>query len=220
MTRTRTQPSGFCFCSNPVQSAGGQRLRACPPRCDKPVSRRRRSPADSRFQNISRASLSFERHGSILEDEAVDFASKQRDRAGEGWGLRNAKLRMSRKLIFASGMLVCFSPKLDSELNDQISTDKDAIKHLQGFNQWREVYFWRHVLIPNDNHCFSLRAPQAIQHPAVANRAYVSRIRVQQIYRPVFRFVAVITERTRDLETPLPIRLVRRSGVRFVRTAP
>ena len=27
---------------------------------------------------------------------AVDFASKQRDRAGKGWGLRNAKLRMSR----------------------------------------------------------------------------------------------------------------------------
>jgi predicted nucleotidyltransferase len=59
---------------------------------------------------------------------AVDFASKQRDRAGEGWGLRNAKLRMSRKLIFASGMLVCFSANLDSELNAQISTDKDAIK--------------------------------------------------------------------------------------------
>jgi len=33
---------------------------------------------------------------------AVDFASKQRDRRGKGWGLRNAKLRMSRKLIFAS----------------------------------------------------------------------------------------------------------------------
>jgi predicted nucleotidyltransferase len=59
---------------------------------------------------------------------AVDFASKQRDRAGEGWGLRNAKLRMSRKLIFASGLLVCFSSNLDSELNDHISTDKDAIK--------------------------------------------------------------------------------------------
>ena len=44
---------------------------------------------------------------------AVDFASKQRDRAGEGWGLRNAKLRMSRKLIFASGLLVCFSANLD-----------------------------------------------------------------------------------------------------------
>jgi predicted nucleotidyltransferase len=59
---------------------------------------------------------------------AVDFASKQRDRAGEGWGLRNAKLRMSRKLIFASGLLVCFSATLDRDLNDQISTDKDAIK--------------------------------------------------------------------------------------------
>ncbi len=59
---------------------------------------------------------------------AVDFASKQRDRAGEGWGLRNAKLRMSRKLIFASGLLVCFSLNLDPELNSQISTDKDAIK--------------------------------------------------------------------------------------------
>jgi predicted nucleotidyltransferase len=59
---------------------------------------------------------------------AVDFASKQRDRAGAGWGLRNAKLRMSRKLIFASGLLVRFSPNLDSELNAQISTDKDDIK--------------------------------------------------------------------------------------------
>jgi hypothetical protein len=59
---------------------------------------------------------------------AVDFASKQRDRAGAGWGLRNAKLRMSRKLIFASGLLVCFSSNLDPDLNRQISTDKDDIK--------------------------------------------------------------------------------------------
>lgn len=43
---------------------------------------------------------------------AVDFASKHRERAGEGWALRNAKLRLSRKLIFASGMLMCFSCKL------------------------------------------------------------------------------------------------------------
>jgi predicted nucleotidyltransferase len=59
---------------------------------------------------------------------AVDFASKQRDRAGAGWGLRNAKLRMSRKLIFASGLLVCFSANLDPALQDKISTDKDDIK--------------------------------------------------------------------------------------------
>jgi predicted nucleotidyltransferase len=62
---------------------------------------------------------------------AVDFASKQRDRSGDGWGLRNAKLRMSRKLIFASGLLVCFSCNLDPELQKKISTnkkDKNAIK--------------------------------------------------------------------------------------------
>jgi hypothetical protein len=73
---------------------------------------------------------------------AVDFASKQRDREGSGWGLRNAKLRMSRKLIFASGLLVCFSATLDPELRKQISTVQstgdDAIRsnlanHIKNF---------------------------------------------------------------------------------------
>ncbi|GEM_PF-262183 len=59
---------------------------------------------------------------------AVDFASKQRDRAGEGWGLRNAKLRMSRKLIFASGLLVCFGCSLDSDLQKKISPEKSDRK--------------------------------------------------------------------------------------------
>lgn len=59
---------------------------------------------------------------------AVDFASKQRDRGGEGWGLRNAKLRMSRKLIFASGLLVCFGCNLDSQLKEKISADNRHAK--------------------------------------------------------------------------------------------
>jgi len=60
----------------------------------------------------------------------VDFANKQRDRGGEGWGIRNAKLRMSRKLIFASGLLVCFSCNLDEKLQKDIaiSTEENAIK--------------------------------------------------------------------------------------------
>ena len=35
----------------------------------------------------------------------VDFAGKMRDRRNQGWGLRNAKLRTTRKMLFASGLL-------------------------------------------------------------------------------------------------------------------
>ena len=73
---------------------------------------------------------------------AVDFASKQRDRAGAGWGLRNAKLRMSRKLIFASGLLVCFSANFDTVLQKKISTaisSQDDVIKLNLVNHIRDL---------------------------------------------------------------------------------
>ncbi len=59
---------------------------------------------------------------------AVDFASKQRDRGGKGWGLRNLKLRMSRKLLFASGLLTCFACEIDENEAPLESKNSDELR--------------------------------------------------------------------------------------------
>lgn len=71
---------------------------------------------------------------------AVDFAAKQRERDGAGWALRNIKLRMSRKLIFAAGLAMC----LDCQLHPSAQLSAGAFaseadfysaltEHLMGF---------------------------------------------------------------------------------------
>jgi hypothetical protein len=56
---------------------------------------------------------------------AVDYASKQRERARKGWAIRNIKLRMSRKLIFVKGLLVCFNCILKPQTSSDVTADSD-----------------------------------------------------------------------------------------------
>lgn len=64
---------------------------------------------------------------------AVDFAHKRRMRGPAGWALRNAKLRTSRKVMYASGLLTCFS--CDSTLRPAIGRQpwhdaQQVVEHL------------------------------------------------------------------------------------------
>lgn len=58
----------------------------------------------------------------------VDYAAKHRDQSGHKWALRNAKLRISRKLLYAAGLAFCLSCELDSKINNAEDGVKAAIE--------------------------------------------------------------------------------------------
>lgn len=68
---------------------------------------------------------------------AVDYAYKQWTRDKEGWALRSAKLRLSRKLIFASGLISCFSLAGESWADDQSVTQGE--RKLRGIEKLSAV---------------------------------------------------------------------------------
>jgi len=64
----------------------------------------------------------------------VDFAYKQRERENNGYALRNIKLGLSRKLIYASGILACFRCELDFSSKGLFDTGcpQTAIEFMRG----------------------------------------------------------------------------------------
>lgn len=68
----------------------------------------------------------------------VDFAWKHWEQSGRKWALRNIKLRMSRKLIFTSGLLIAFScfdnPHIGvPDESDYTAPDHPLLGHLMSF---------------------------------------------------------------------------------------
>lgn len=104
---------------------------------------------------------------------AVDYAAKKWQRSNKGWGLRNIKLRMSRKLLFAKGMLTCFL--CDGSFSGQPKGPSQEIIQAELLNI-----------------CFNLGRCSAIDLLATALLEYAKPETGRRIFNAYNRFVAML----------------------------
>jgi predicted nucleotidyltransferase len=71
---------------------------------------------------------------------AVDFAYKLRTRSGKGWAIRNIKLRMSRKLIYVSGLLACFRCHLDYSPSEREKIFRDPNRRQEVIERLEAIF--------------------------------------------------------------------------------
>lgn len=86
---------------------------------------------------------------------AVDFAYKQRERGDEQWALRAVKLRLSRKLTYVAGLLMCFGcetddprPLPDRSLGAE-SMLKPIVNHLWKYSQETPLDVLARTILPH-----------------------------------------------------------------------
>jgi predicted nucleotidyltransferase len=66
---------------------------------------------------------------------AVDYANKYREQARRKWAIRNIKLRMSRKLLFVSGLLMCVTWPLEHVEGGSADKPQQLVEFLEHWVQ-------------------------------------------------------------------------------------
>ena len=89
---------------------------------------------------------------------AVDFAAKRREREGDKWAIRNFKLRMSRKLLFVTGLGMSLSAELkpSERLGGSFSSGDEfcaaMVEHLVQFANRTPLENLASILLDYDAH--------------------------------------------------------------------
>ena len=132
--------------------------------------------------------------GAVSLVRRTDFEAKHRSRRGQGWGLRNAKLRLSRKLLFSSGLL----PVLEC--------------HTRTAEEIPAFLADRLALVPADRVAEAFMAHDAVEAGVRAFRAYDEFL--ERLGAPEFR-AALRTLSLDEADSSAEFQLVRHLGREF-----